>query len=106
MTGKNPKKKNHPAIAFNVIHIDSGNFYTNLEKIFPAYVSKHNSEGAKQIIHLMIPNEIGIMALFCSNKTNCTIKRSNDDDFYCLNCFHLFRTKKSRLKSNKRDVEM
>ena len=40
------------AIAFNV-------FYAKKEKMYPAYVSKHNSDHEKQVIILMIPNGEG-----------------------------------------------
>ena len=43
MTGKNL------TIAINVL-------YAKKEKIYPAYVSKHNSNHEKQVILLMIPN--------------------------------------------------
>ena len=44
MIGKNLRKKN-VTIALN-----------NLKKIYPAYISKHNSNREKQVILLMIPN--------------------------------------------------
>ena len=37
-------------ITLNVLHA------TKKEKIYPAYVSKHNSNREKQVILLMIPN--------------------------------------------------
>ena len=40
------------AIAFNV-------FYAKKEKMYPAYVSKHNSDHEKQVIIVMIPNREG-----------------------------------------------
>ena len=42
-------EKNNPTIGFNV-------FYAKKEKKHPAYVSKHNSKGEKQVILLMILN--------------------------------------------------
>ena len=41
--------KNNVTIALNVL-------YAKKEKIYPAYVSKHNSNCEKQVILLMIPN--------------------------------------------------
>ena len=41
--------KNNVTIAVNVL-------YAKKEKMFPAYVSKHNSNREKQVIFLMIPN--------------------------------------------------
>ena len=46
--GKN-FEKNNVAIALNVL-------YAKKEKIYPAYVSKHNSNHENQVIFLMIPN--------------------------------------------------
>ena len=45
--------------------------------MYPAYVSKHNSNREKQVILSMIPN---------GEKWH--------GDFYCLNCFHSFPTEK------------
>ena len=43
-------EKNNVTISLNVL-------YAKQEKIYPAYVSKHNSNREKQVIILMIPNE-------------------------------------------------
>ena len=43
-------EKNNPTIAFNVLYI-------KIMEIFPAYISKINSNYEKQIILLMNPNE-------------------------------------------------
>ena len=51
------------AIAFNV-------FYAKKEKMYPAYVSKHNSDHEKQVIILMIPNGEGRNA----DKRRCKTK--------------------------------
>ena len=45
-------EKNNVTIALNVL-------YAKKESIYPAYVSKHNSNCEKQVIFLMIPNEEG-----------------------------------------------
>ena len=44
--------KNNRKIALNVL-------YAKKEKIYPAYVSKHNSNRGKQVILLTIPNGEG-----------------------------------------------
>ena len=49
--------------------------YAKKEKIYPAYVSNHNSNCEKQVTLLMIPN--GEMSLSCSKKTISIIKKSN-----------------------------
>ena len=48
MIGKK-SEKNNVTIALNVL-------YAKKEKIYPAYVSKYNSNCEKQVILLMIPN--------------------------------------------------
>ena len=57
MIGKNIEK-NNITIALNVL-------YGKKEKLYPAYVSKHNSNREKQVILLMISNEEK-SALSCS----------------------------------------
>ena len=51
MIGRN-YEKNNLIIALNVL-------YAQKEKIYPAYVSKHNSNLEKQVILLMISNGEG-----------------------------------------------
>ena len=51
-------EKNNITIALNVL-------YAKKEKIYPAYVSKHNSNLKKQVILLMIPNEEKRKANIC-----------------------------------------
>ena len=97
--------------------------YVEKEKIYPAYVSKYNSNCEKQVILLMI-----------SNREKCEVKSegrqaksdgrrlwhylavkkllallrgiasNNYGDFYCLNCLHSFRTK-NKFESNKKVCE-
>ena len=43
-------EKNNQTIAVNILYIKEKNIY-------PAYISKHNLTGGKQVILLMIPNE-------------------------------------------------
>ena len=42
-------EKNNVTIVLNVL-------YTKKSKIYPTYVAKHNSNGEKRVILLMIPN--------------------------------------------------
>ena len=61
--------------------------------MYPAYVSKRNS---KQVSLLMIPN--GEKWHYLAVKKLSALLRgitskNNGRDFYCLNCFHPFRTK-------------
>ena len=59
--------------------------YDKKEKIYPAYVSKYNSNHEKQVILLMIPNREGITSKYHGH-------------FYCLNSF----AAKSKLTSHKK----
>ena len=65
------------------------------EKMYPAYVLKHNSGCEKQFIILMIPN--GKKWHYLSvKKLSALLKRimsKHYHDFHCLNCLDSFRTK-------------
>ena len=79
-------------IALNVLHVKN-------MKIHLANVSRHNSNGEKQIIFLMILNGQGwnhITVKILSALLRKTTPK-HDDVFY-LNCLHSFRTK-DKLKS-------
>ena len=80
-------EKNNVTIALNVV-------YVKKEKIYPAYVSKHNSNR----ILLLISNGEGWHYLVVL-KTISVIKGSNvqtSRGFYCLNCLHSFATENKR----------
>ena len=85
-------KKNNVTIALNVL-------YAKKEKIYPAYVSKHNSNREKQVILLM--TQIGeerkgrrqhYLAVIKLSALLRQIASKNNSEFYCLNCLHSFRT--------------
>ena len=90
--------------------------YAKKEKIYLAYVSKHNSNHEKQVIPLMISNgEIckatsegqrrwNYLAVKKLSALLRGITLKNNDDFYCLNCLHSFRTK-NKLEFHKRVCE-
>ena len=64
-------------------------------EIYPAYVSRHNSNREKQVILLMIPNGerwhyLAIKELSALLKS---IAWKRVSDIYCLNYLHSFRTK-------------
>ena len=66
-----------------------------IEQIRLAYVSKHNLNRENQVILLMITNNrkwhyISIKGLSALLRG---IPSDYNADFYCLNCFHSFRTK-------------
>ena len=84
--------KNNPIIAFNVL-------YAKKEKLYPAYVSKHKSNREKEIILLMIFNGKGLHYITVKGNTS-----KHHSDFYCLNCFHSFRTE-NKLESHKKLCE-
>ena len=65
------------------------------KKIYPSYLSKHNSNREKQVILLMIPN--GEQSHYLAVKQLSALLRgitSTDyGNFYYLHCFHSFRIK-------------
>ena len=78
----------------------------NTKKIETAYKSRHNLTCDKQVILLMISN--------CENWHYLTVKNlpgllrgitsTHKEDFYCLNCFHSYRTK-NKLEAHKKICE-
>ena len=86
--------------------------YTKKEKIYPAYISKHNSNRGKQVIILIIPkgeackanskgrrrwNYLEVKELSALIRG---ITSKHQGDFYCLNFLHSFVTEK-KLESHK-----
>ena len=80
--------KNNVTIAPNVLYAKKG-------KIYRAYVSKRNSNREKQVILLMISNEKQWHYLPVKKLSALLrgITSKNNDDFYCLNRIHSFKTK-------------
>ena len=76
-------------VALNILYVPH-----NTKKIEIAYKSKHNLTREKQIILLIISNGEMITGITSNHK----------EDFYCLNCFHLYRTK-NKLEAHKRICE-
>ena len=81
--------------------------YAKKEKIYPAYISKHNSDCEKQVILLMIPNgegchylEVKILSTWLRGITS---KRHSD--FQCVNCLHSFAAKNNKGNSMKKYVK-
>ena len=72
------------------------------KKIYPTYVSKHNSNCEKEVILLMIPN--GEEWHYLAVKKLLVLTSKDNGDFYCLNCLHSFRTK-NKLESHKKISE-
>ena len=77
-------------IVLNILYVPH-----NTKKIEIAYKSKHNLTREKQVVLLMINN--GENWHFLTVKTLSRLLRgitsNHDGDFYCLNCFHSYRTK-------------
>ena len=71
--------------------------FSMLKKIYPAYVSKHNSNHEKQVICLLFQMEKDGDGIILQKKKLSALLREitskNNGDFYCLNCRHSFRTK-------------
>ena len=65
------------------------------EKMYPAYISKHKLNCEKQIILYMISNgkRWHYLALIKLSSLLRGITSKRNDNFYCLNCSYLFRTK-------------
>ena len=72
------------------------------EKIYPAYVSKHNSNREK-LVFLMVPNGEGwhYLALKKLSALFREITSRHHPGLYCLNCFHTFATENKRESDKK-----
>ena len=78
----------------------------NTKKIEIAYKSKHNLTREKEVILLMISNGENWHYLIVKNLSRLLrgITSNHDGDFYCLNCFHSYRTK-NKLEAHKKIFE-
>ena len=92
-------EQNNKEIALNVLFVPH-----NKKEIELAYTSKYNYKRKKQVILLMITDKNNrwhylavksLPALFRGTTS------SNNGDFYCLNCFHSYRTL-NKLKRHER----
>ena len=82
---------------------DDWKSYAKKEKIYPAYVSKDNSNHEKQVILLLILNRekwhyLAVKELPALLRA---ITSKHYGDFYCLNCCHSLRIK-GKLESHKK----
>ena len=76
----------------------------NKEEIWPAYISKYNHKRKNQVILLMITDDGERWHYLAVRSLSALLKRissSNNGDFYCLNCFHSYRTL-NKLKKHER----
>ena len=71
--------------------------YTKEKEMYPACISKNNSNCEKQRILLMIPNKEKEGWHYLAVKKQSTLLRGitskHHVHFYCLNCLHSFRKK-------------
>ena len=88
-------------IPLNILYVPH-----NAKKMQLAYKSKHNVTGEKQIILLMISNGENWHYLVVNNLPGLLkgVTSNHKEDFYCLNCFHSYRTK-NKLEEHKKICE-
>ena len=88
-------------VALNILY-----FPHNTKKIEIAYKSKHNLTREKQKILLMISNGENWHYLVVKSLSGLLtgITSNHKEDFYCLNCFHSYRTK-NKLEAHKKICE-
>ena len=88
-------------VALNILYVPH-----NTKKIEIAYKSKHDLTQEKQVILLMISNGENWHYLTVKNLSRLLrgITSNHDGDFYCLNCFHSYRTK-NKLEAHKKICE-
>ena len=89
---------NNKSIALNLLFI-----LYNTEKVRLAYKSKYNTKRENQVILLMITDGKK-WHYFTIKKLPALLRRitsNRKEDFYCLNCFHLYSTK-NRLEKHKK----
>ena len=99
-TSKDWKKLNIE-VALNILRVPH-----NTKKIEIAYKSKHNLTREKQIILLMIGNGENWHYLVVKSLSGLLtgITSNHKEDFFCLNCFHWYKTK-NKLEAHKKIFE-
>ena len=87
-------------VALNIFYVPH-----NTKKIEIAYKSKHNLAREKQIILLMISNSENWHYLVVKSLSGLLagITSNHKEDFYCLNCFHSYRTK-NKFEAHKKNM--
>ena len=88
-------------IALNILYLPH-----NTKKIHVAYKSRHNLIQEKQVILLMNSNGENWHYLVVKSLPGLFkgISSNHKEDFHCLNCFHLYRTK-NKLEAHKKICE-
>ena len=90
-TNKDWKKfETNNEVALNILYVPH-----NTKQIETAYKSKHNLTREKRVILLMISNGENWHYITVKNLSRLLrgITSNHDGDFFCLNCFHSYRTK-------------
>ena len=92
---------NNKNVALNILYVPF-----NTKKVEIAYKSKYNLIRDKQIILLMISNGENWHYLVVKNLSRLLrgISCNHDGDYYCLNCFHSYRTE-NKLNAHKKICE-
>ena len=103
-TSKDLNKKieqNNESVAINILYVPH-----NTRKIHIVYKSRHNLTREKQIILLMISDSQKWHYLVVKNLSRLLrrITSNHKEDFYCLNCFHSYRTE-NKLEAHKKICE-
>ena len=101
-TSKNWKKfECNNEVALNILYVPF-----NTKKINIAYKSKNNLARERQIILLMISDGQKWNYLVVKNLSGLLrgITSNHKEDFYCLNCFHSYRTE-NKLEAHKKICE-
>ena len=88
-------------VALNILYVPY-----NTKQINIAYKSKNNLTQKRQIILLMISDDQKLHYLVVKDLSRLLrgITSNDKEDFYCLNCFHSYRTE-NRLEAHKKYVK-
>ena len=89
-------EQNDKKIALNILYVPH-----NTREIRPARISKYNFKSDNQVVLLMITDNEKWSYLAVKNISMLLrgVTANHNGDFYCLNCFHLYRTLK-KLKNH------
>ena len=85
-------EQNKKTIALNILFVPY-----NTKQIRPGYISKYNHKRDNHVILLMITNDDKnwhYLTVKSISKLLRGITSNHKGDFYCLNCFHSYTTKK------------
>ena len=91
-------EQNNKTITLNILFVPY-----NTAQIRPAYISKYNHECNNQVTLLMITDDENwhYLAVKSMSRLSKGITSNHKGDFYCLNCFHSYRTKETLKKHEK-----